>query len=117
MRATSALCFELGQRVEEKQPFKRGTYGLAAFSMHTFELLQLTLKSRVSFVGSAHNAFRRWFVGGSMIGLGIRARPFESVSGNTECGGRDEHFTVSPGTSDGLASVNRSVFSRKAPCL
>ena len=29
------------------------------------------LEGSISFVGSAHDAFRGWFVGGSMIRLGI----------------------------------------------
>ena len=64
-----------------------GTYSLPAFSMHTFELLQLTLKGGISFVGSADYALCRLFVGGSMIRLGVRVRSFKSVSRNVGWGG------------------------------
>ena len=60
--------------------FQRGTYRFPAFSMHALELFQLTLEGSVSFISGARNALRRWFVGGSMIRLGIRARPFKSAS-------------------------------------
>ena len=84
MRSTSALCFKRGQRVEEEQLFQRDTDGLAAFSMHAFELLQLTLKGGISFIGGAHDALRGQFIGSTVIRL--RVRFFESVSENARCG-------------------------------
>lgn len=66
-----------------KKSFERGTYGLAAFSIHAFELLQLVLQGAIPFAGSAHNALCGLFVVGPVVGLGIRARPFENASGDT----------------------------------
>ena len=51
-----------------------------------------------------------------MVGLGVWAQPYKSVSGDIRWGGQERHCG-SPGTSDGLASAKRSAFSRKAPCL
>jgi len=79
-RSTSALCFGSGQKVEVKQTFKKGTYGLAAFSVHTFEFLHLMLQGGIAFVGDARDAFCGLFFGGSMVKLGIRARSCKSMS-------------------------------------